>query len=377
MKRRIIAGALLAVAGIVVGACAAPDDGIASTGRPPSTLRFIAPASSTSAAPSSGTTAPTSTVPALMGIATSGVDVVIGAAAPAPAPSATTTVTSAGLTAVAVVAPKPGDAVRTPSGVLAFWKGVDEQGRAHVSTPCTREASVARADRVAGVDVLLDAGHGGLDPGARSPTGVTEAELNLDVVLRARDALVARGFTVAVTRDGNWFRTVGDRGTLAAALQPRAFVSVHHNSGADAPSRNGPGTEVYYQRAGDGSRRLGGLVWEEVVGAFSQFDIRWTGGGNRGVRWRQNTKGQDFYGVLRNSDPVPAIILEAAYLSGSEEAKLIRTNEFRDAEAQAVARGIERWLTTDAPGSGYRNGIVANGPSNVPNLARCVDPPLE
>jgi N-acetylmuramoyl-L-alanine amidase len=276
-----------------------------------------------------------------------------------------------------LVLPEPGTvAVRTPSGVLALWLGPDGDG-ARVLTPCSRVAYVSRFTLVAPVDVVLDPGHGGLDPGAVASTGVSEADLNLDVALRVRDVLRARGVTAELTRDADYFRTIADRAELAAAIQPRAFVSIHHNGGTHPPAGLGPGTEAYHERDDPDSKRLAGVLWEEVVAGLARFDIDWVASQYRGALWRADRDGDDFYGVLRRADTMPAVILESAYLSGEAEGQLMLTDEFRAAEAGAIANGIDRWLSSPDTGTGYLDGFTLGGSARTFDMSACDDPPLE
>jgi N-acetylmuramoyl-L-alanine amidase len=277
-----------------------------------------------------------------------------------------------------LVLPEPGTlAVRTPSGVLALWLGTDGNGGALVRTPCDREASVRSFEIPAQVDVVIDPGHGGIDPGASSSTGVDEAELNLDVALRVRDLLVSRGISVQLTREGDYFRTIADRAAIGASLRPRAFVSIHHNGGTHPPAGLGPGTEAYHEREDAESRRLAGILFEDVVASLSHFDIDWVASRYRGAVWRADRDGDDFYGLLRRADTVPAVILEAAYMSGEAEAQLMTGEEFRAAEAAGIASGIERWLRTADAGTGYVDGFTLGGSARSFDLDECDDPPLE
>jgi N-acetylmuramoyl-L-alanine amidase len=272
--------------------------------------------------------------------------------------------------------PSAGTAVRTSTGVLALWSGADG-GIGHVRTPCGRDATVRSFEVVRDVDVVLDPGHGGLDPGAVSSTGVTEADLNLDIARRVRVLLVAQGFSVELTRDGDWFRSIADRSELAAALHPRAFVSIHHNSGVHPPQKLGPGTEVYHERNDDDSRRLAGLLWQDIVDGLSQFHIDWVASQYRGALWRADRDGDDFYGVLRRADTVPAVIIESAFLSGEAEAELVTTDEFRDVEAHAIANGITRFLQTSDEGTGFIKGFTLGGSARRFDMDECKDPALE
>jgi N-acetylmuramoyl-L-alanine amidase len=267
-------------------------------------------------------------------------------------------------------------AVRTPSGLLGLWLG-DTGAGPMMRTPCGSDAPLRSYDFVAPVDVVLDPGHGGLDPGAVSSTGVTEAELNLDIARRVRDQLTAKGITVELTRDGDYYRSIADRAELATAIGARAFVSIHHNSGVHPPQRLGPGTEVYHELTDADSRRLAGVLWEDVVAGLERFDIDWVASRYRGAVARADRDGDDFYGVLRRADTTPAVILEAAYLSGPGEAELVVGDEFRAAEATAIASGIERYLRTPAEGSGHLESFTEGGRARVFDLDDCEDPPVD
>ena len=105
--------------------------------------------------------------------------------------------------------------------------------------------------------------------------------------------------------------------------------------------------------------------------------MAWTRSARFGVRWRDNGTGADFYGVLRRSAGVPAVLVEGAYLSSSTEAAVLRTDAFRDAEARAIALGILRWLTTFDQGVGYQDGVVEGGSGGNSDLSTCRDPDLD
>ncbi len=86
------------------------------------------------------------------------------------------------------------------------------------------------------VRICVDAGHGGKDPGALSPHGWREKDVNLMQARAIRDALERAGFNVLMTRDGDSFPGLLDRPQKAFAERVDAFISVHHN--ATAPHRD-------------------------------------------------------------------------------------------------------------------------------------------
>src|SRR6476620_861207 len=92
--------------------------------------------------------------------------------------------------------------------------------------------------------VVIDAGHGGRDPGAGSVSGqVREKELTLTLAQALRDELVKRGrVRVAMTRDGDQYLTLEDRAAVARRLNAAMFVSIHIDS---APNPLARGASVY------------------------------------------------------------------------------------------------------------------------------------
>jgi N-acetylmuramoyl-L-alanine amidase len=253
----------------------------------------------------------------------------------------------------------PAGAVVTPSGVVMAVTATTSTGWRTMS-PCDVIVDVAsaKATPITGAHVVLDPGHGGKDePGSVGPNDLTEARVNYDVALRAKAVLEAHGVTVAMTRMGDYRSTLASRAAIAKGLQADAFVSIHHNAAPDTV-RATPGSEVFYQVATGGestarSRRLAGLVYEEVVAALAPYATRWGADLDAGAKTRVNDEGTDYYGILRNAAGVPSVLAELSYLSTTTESALLATESFRQVEADAVARGIERFLRTDDPGSGF------------------------
>ena len=223
-----------------------------------------------------------------------------------------------------------------------------------VSTPCGREAVLTSATPVGGGPVVLDPGHGGYDPGAVGPNGLTESELNLAVSRHAAAALEQAGFPTVLTRNGEYGMNLTNRARLAVGLQARAFVSVHHNAASWAPSAI-PGSEMYHQVASAESKRLAGLIYEEIVTALSVYDVPWVTSG-AGVTWRTKANGDDWYAMVNQPRGVAAALAELAFLSNPAEAELLADPDVQRVEGEAVARGIIRFLTTSDPGTGYVDG---------------------
>lgn len=224
--------------------------------------------------------------------------------------------------------------------------------------------------------VVLDAGHGGDEPGAVGPNGLTEKALNFAVVGHARAALERAGVVVVVTRSADYRMTLGARSRIALALKPRAFISVHHNAAPDGP-RDAPGSETYYQVASAQSKRLSGLLYEEIVKALRQYQVAWVGDTDAGAKYRTNSSGGDYYGILRQSAGVVASLAELAFVSNPPEADLLARPDVQKVEGEAVAAGLIRYLTTNDPGSGFTEPYPRTTPAGPGGgSAGCRDPAL-
>lgn len=191
--------------------------------------------------------------------------------------------------------------------------------------------------------VVIDAGHGGKDEGAKS-RGVQEKALTLDVALRLERILNARGFPTVQTRTEDVFVTLSDRATIANRIKgPAIFVSIHFNQGSE---RNIAGIETFY--ADSKVPTSGDWTW---VGFFSRPDppdfgedlatqvqlaaVLKTGARDRGIRARH------LY-VTRHTR-IPAILVEGGFITNRMESNLLSDDEYADRLAAGIADGIEAW----------------------------------
>jgi N-acetylmuramoyl-L-alanine amidase len=284
------------------------------------------------------------------------------------------------------VASQPGGAVtgRLRAGVALAVDAI-EGAWAHILTPCENHLWVRTGDGQIEqtADIVIDAGHGGPESGAVGQGGLTEAELNLAVARMTVEALAADGVTAALARTGDYRQTLASRVAVATAMHPKAFVSIHHNAEPDG-QRAGPGTETYYQVGKDvpparsaQSKRLAGLIYEEVVKTLSQYSADWVADTDAGAKYRIGDSGNDYYGVLRLSaaNGVVGSLAELAFLSNPSEEALLKRDDVRKAEAGAVARGIVRYLRSEDPGSGFTVPYPRTEPAGGGGgTTGCVDP---
>ena len=341
--------ALLAALALALAACSSgpTESATPPAEEPASTETTAAPAT---VAPTTTTTAPPATPPPTT-------------APPPPQPVAGGPLPKALLTATGVTVPvlaREGDALR-------------------VGTPCGATALLGSGTPVDGT-VVLDAGHGGVEPGAVGPAGLSEKELNLAVTGHAKAALERAGVQVVLTRPGDYRVTLEARAKIVHAVKPRAFVSIHHNAEPDGPFPK-PGAETYYQTVGDSageSKRLSGLVYEEIVRALSQYEgVTWVADTDAGAKYRKSGSGDDYYGILRRTQGVPATLAELAFVSNPPEEALLARADVPKVEGEAVAQGILRFLRTQDPGSGFTEPYPREAPAGGGGGAsNCKDPVL-
>ncbi|HHW31592.1 MAG TPA: N-acetylmuramoyl-L-alanine amidase [Clostridiaceae bacterium] len=181
------------------------------------------------------------------------------------------------------------------------------------------------------VDIILDAGHGGNDPGAIGPTGLKEKDVNLKIALNVGKMLADRGLKISYTRTTDILlgNTVAEdlaaRVQLANNLKAKYFVSIHNNSFNNNEAK---GTETYVYTKGSEAEILAKSVQRNLV--------QITGLNDRGI------KVANFY-VLKYT-VMPAILVEAAFISNPEEEQLLKDDIFIQKAATGIAKGIMEYL---------------------------------
>jgi len=173
--------------------------------------------------------------------------------------------------------------------------------------------------------VVIDAGHGGKDPGATSCIGFYEKTVNLAVARKVTYLLQQKGFKAVMTRDGDTFIELEDRAAVANRYDADLFVSIHADS---SPSSSTRGFTIYVSRSPSWSSR-------QAAGAIAK-SLAKTGIDNRG------TQNADYRVLVQTRGP--AVLVELGYLSNQREAELLRDSSFQSRLAQAIADGISDFL---------------------------------
>lgn len=222
--------------------------------------------------------------------------------------------------------------------------------------------------------VVVDAGHGGADPGALTADGMREKEIALDVAERLAAKLRGGLFRVVTTRHGDETLSLRERARRARESGGDVFVSIHLNS---IPRPGWGGIETYYLGPTDDpairalasaengssgyslsdfrgllegvyvgvrqaeSRRLAESVQGELVSSLRRVS---PSVGDRGV------KSAPF--VVLIASEMPGILAEVSCVSNPEEARRLRDGEFREAIADALARGVRAYADARNAGAG-------------------------
>ena len=167
--------------------------------------------------------------------------------------------------------------------------------------------------------VVLDAGHGGHDPGTTSRYGGREKDAALNVVMHLRPKVAAAGFRTVMTRSDDTFIPLNTRAAISNRQHNVIFVSVHFN---DSPRSGVSGTEVYYNSSC--SAQIARNILNQVAAL--------PGASSRGIHTAN-------FCVLRKAQ-YPAVLVECGFFSNPSEGRRCGSGEYQEQLAAAIARGI-------------------------------------
>ncbi len=178
------------------------------------------------------------------------------------------------------------------------------------------------------VTIVVDAGHGGDDTGAKSPHGFFEKDANLLVAERLKAALESRGYNVAMTRETDVFIPLYDRPKVAHARNADAFVSIHHNA---PPYDKDPRTLRYHTV----------YSWNPIGEALASA-INAKMAEALGDALKSNGPMHANFAVTRNPE-IPSCLVEVDFVSSPEGEEAIWNAARRRLVAEAIADGIDAW----------------------------------
>lgn len=189
---------------------------------------------------------------------------------------------------------------------------------------------------ILGKVIVIDAGHGGLDGGAVSQSGIVEKDITLKIASNVQELLVQAGAQVIMTREtdmdlahpdtkkisrrktedlSNRLRVVRESGT-------DIFVSIHLNA---IPGDRWRGAQTFYNPNKEENRRLASLIQSEIIRTIANTD--------------RLPKAKNDVFLIKYS-PVTTALVEVGFLSNHEEARLLATESYQKKVASAIYYGI-------------------------------------
>jgi N-acetylmuramoyl-L-alanine amidase len=223
--------------------------------------------------------------------------------------------------------------------------------------------------------IIIDAGHGGIDPGTHGGTGLQEKEIVLAVAKRLREALEEAGrYKVTLTRDTDVFVPLRQRVLIARAARGDLFLSLHVDFNERHEIR---GASIYTLSEEASDREAARLAEKEnmsdiIAGvdlsaeegpvASILIDLAQRDTMNRSARFAETTlaalppativrahpRKSAGFAVLKGPD-IPAVLIELGYLSNAEDEAAMSTDAWRKRVARAIAHAIDQHFTREAP----------------------------
>lgn len=170
--------------------------------------------------------------------------------------------------------------------------------------------------------VVLDAGHGGYDPGALYD-GHAEKDITLAIAKKTKALLETAGVKVFMTRSEDRFLSLAERVEISKSISPNMFVSVHVNALATNSAMDG--LQTYYYS--DSGYELAKVMHKEILE---------TGMPNRNIR-------KAAFWVCKHNK-APSVLLELGFMTNREERKKLASDKYQDQLAKHVAAGIIKYL---------------------------------
>jgi N-acetylmuramoyl-L-alanine amidase len=175
--------------------------------------------------------------------------------------------------------------------------------------------------------IVLDAGHGGDNLGARGSTGALEKDVNLATALHVKSLLEDKGASVVLTRGADSAVTMTSRLSTALASNADLLIAIHSNSiGLTTNPEDTRGVSTYYKHIG--FRPLSKCILDRIV--------------RTGLPAYGNVGSFNF--LLNAPTEMPNVLVELAYMSNPEDEMKLLDDEFRWELAKAIVKGAQDFL---------------------------------
>lgn len=200
--------------------------------------------------------------------------------------------------------------------------------------------------------VVIDSGHGGIDPGKVSADNIYEKDINLQIALKLKQMLEKADYQVIMTREEDeGLYSEGDTNKKMSDLQKRvaimneesvdAVVSIHQNSYSDISAK---GAQVFYFSGAVQGEALAKTIQNSFAKMVDETNQR-------------SPKGNNQYYLLKNVT-APMVIVECGFLSNPGEAKALSDSSYQEKVAKAICCGIQDYIGQkkgNTEGDGYKD----------------------
>lgn len=177
--------------------------------------------------------------------------------------------------------------------------------------------------------VILDAGHGGTDEGAKVKSFM-EKQVALATTLFTKKYLEEMGYRVILTRSRDIFVSLGHRVSIANKTQGAVFVSIHYNAHSNPTAK---GIEVYYCKTSEADRTRDS---HRLANCILPCLVDQTDASSRGVK-------QAKFLVIKDTQ-MPAVLVEGGFVTNPEERALLKEKPYQEKIAKGIAEGIDKFL---------------------------------
>jgi N-acetylmuramoyl-L-alanine amidase len=240
----------------------------------------------------------------------------------------TLNVRSAGSTSASVIGQLSYGTVVNVLDINGYWAKISYNGKTGYVHKSYLKLKNVNGNPVQGRIIVIDAGHGGTDPGTMN--GKTyEKNIVLSVAQKVKQKLASAGAKVIMTRESDVYKTLEERVQIAKNNYAELFVSIHVNSASSSAS----GTETYY----DTSKNPNGYESYLLAKAIQQQIVNNAGMKDRGV------KDYDFY-VIRNNT-VPSVLVELGFITNSSDYQKLTSDNYQNIFAQSIYNGIVQYYS--------------------------------
>lgn len=209
------------------------------------------------------------------------------------------------------------------------------------TTAASKESSTESTESSDKLCIVVDAGHGGSDPGKVGINDVLEKDINLALALKLKALLKEDNIEVVLTRDsdaglysaGATNKKIEDmqkRCQIITDANPVFTISLHQNS---YPTADIKGAQVFYYGQSAKGKELAELIQKNLIAEVDPENHR-------------QAKANESYYLLKKT-PTPTVIVECGFLSNEEEAALLLTDDYQNQLVYAIHLGILEYLQAE------------------------------